>query len=65
VRPRHGGIELFDAAHQFSERVKLFIETPGVQISTCPLVENGFIRVMCSPSYSRRAAQPVSAGQTA
>jgi predicted nucleic acid-binding protein len=47
-------IALFDDAHQFSERANRFIEPRGVQIATCPLVENGVIRVMSSPSYSRR-----------
>lgn len=49
-------IALFDDAHQFSERANTFIETRSVQIATCPLIENGVIRVMSSPSYSRRGA---------
>lgn len=52
-------IALFDDAHQFSERANTFIETRGVQIATCPLVENGVIRVMSSPSYSRRGILPM------
>ena len=52
-------IALFDDAHQFSERANSFIETRGVQIATCPLVENGVIRVMSSPSYSRRGTLPM------
>ena len=47
-------VALFDDAHQFSARANAFIETPGVQIATCPLVENGVIRVMSLPSYGRR-----------
>ena len=47
-------IALFDDAHQFSVRANLFIAMKSVQIATCPLVENGVIRVMSSPHYSRR-----------
>ncbi len=47
-------IALFDDAHQFSERANHFIAQSGVKIATCPLVENGVIRVMGSPHYSRR-----------
>ena len=47
-------IALFDDAHQFSDRANHFIARKGVQIATCPLVENGVIRVLSSPHYSRR-----------
>ena len=47
-------IALFDDAHQFSERANAFIAAPGAEIATCPLVENGVIRVMGLPSYGRR-----------
>jgi hypothetical protein len=46
-------------AHQSSERANRFIETRGVQIATCPLVESGIIRTMSSPSYSRRGVPPL------
>ena len=52
-------IALFDDAHQFSDRANLFIAKNGVQIATCPLVENGVIRVMISPHYSRRGAPAI------
>ena len=52
-------IALFDDAHQFSEQANRFIEAPDVQIATCPLVENGVVRVMSLPSYSRRGAPPM------
>ena len=47
-------VALFDDAHQFSVRANAFIDTPGVQIATCPLVENGVIRVLSLPSYGRK-----------
>ena len=49
-------IALFDDAHQFSDRANHFIAKSGVQIATCPLVENGVIRVLSSPHYSRRGS---------
>jgi predicted nucleic acid-binding protein len=49
-------IALFDDAHLFSERANAFVETPGIRISTCPLVENAVIRVMNLPSYGRGGA---------
>lgn len=52
-------VALFDDAHQFSDRANAFIETPGLKIATCPLVENGVIRVLGSPSYSRVATLPI------
>ena len=52
-------IALFDDAHQFSDRANLFIAKQGVKIATCPLVENGVIRVMSSPHYSRRGAPTI------
>lgn len=47
-------VALFDDAHQFSARANAFIESPGVQVATCPLTENGVVRVLSLPSYSRR-----------
>ncbi len=52
-------IALFDDAHQFSERANAFIEARGSKIATCPLTENGVIRVMSLPSYGRRGGLPV------
>ena len=49
-------IALFDDAHQFSEPANAFIAKRGVQIASCPLVENGVVRVLSSPHYSRHGA---------
>lgn len=49
-------IALFDDAHVLSGRANDFLETPGLKIATCPLVENGVIRVMNLPGYGRRGA---------
>jgi len=53
-------IALFDDAHQFSERANAFISKRGVQIATCPLVENGVVRVLSSPHYSRRGTLAIA-----
>ena len=47
-------IALFDDAHQFSERANAFIAKRGVLVATCTSVENGVVRVLSSPHYSRR-----------
>ena len=49
-------VALFDDAHLFSDRANAFIEQPRVKIATCPMVENGVIRVLNLPSYGRRGA---------
>ena len=53
-------VALFDDAHLFSQRANAFINGPNVQIATCPLVENGVVRVMNLPSYGRRGAVGLS-----
>ncbi len=47
-------VALFDDSHQFSRRANAFIETPGNTIASCPIVENGVIRIMSLPSYGKR-----------
>lgn len=54
-------VALFDDAHLFSAQANAFIETPGVKIATCPLVENGVIRVLNLPGYGRRGAVGLAA----
>ena len=52
-------VALFDDAHQFSARANAFIEARGTKIATCPLVENGVIRVLSLPSYGRGGGLPI------
>ena len=54
-------VALFDDAHVASARANALIETPGIKIATCPLVENGVIRVLNLPSYGRRGALGIMA----
>jgi predicted nucleic acid-binding protein len=49
-------VALLDDAHVASPQANALIETPGIAIATCPLVENGVIRVLNLPSYGRRGA---------
>ena len=49
-------VALFDDAHVASPRANEFVDSPGTRIATCPLVENGVIRVLNLPSYGRRGA---------
>ena len=46
-------IALLDDAHVFSERANAWLRAEDAAIATCPIVENGVIRIMCSPAYSR------------
>jgi len=52
-------IALLDDAHQFSDLANAFIETPGQRIATCPIVENGVMRIMSMPSYGRGGGLPI------
>lgn len=38
-------VALFDDAHLFSEQANALIETRGIRIATCPLIENAVVRV--------------------
>ena len=49
-------VALLDDSHLFSAQANAFIATPGLKIATCPLIENGVIRVMNLPSYGQRGA---------
>ncbi len=46
-------VALLDEAHVFHAQALAFIERRRVQIATCPLVENGVVRVLNLPGYSR------------
>ena len=50
---------LFDDAYLHSERANAFIATPRLKIATCPLIENGVIRVMNLPGYGHQQVTDV------
>ena len=45
-------VALLDEAHVHHAVALTFFQRPSLQIATCPLVENGVIRVLNLPSYS-------------
>jgi uncharacterized protein len=49
-------VAMLDEAHVFHSAVIAFIEQPNRQIATCPLVENGILRILNLPSYGKYGA---------
>ncbi len=47
-------VALFDDAHVHNPQALTLIARPAVQIASCPLIENGVLRVMNLPGYSGR-----------
>ncbi|MDR2155355.1 MAG: PIN domain-containing protein [Burkholderiaceae bacterium] len=45
-------IALLDDAHVFSRRANEWLDAVPRRIATCPIVENGVIRIMSAPVYS-------------
>jgi toxin-antitoxin system PIN domain toxin len=45
-------IALLDDAHVFSRRANQWLKAAPRRIATCPIVENGVVRIMSSPAYS-------------
>ena len=46
-------VALLDEAHVFHAQALAFVERRRLQVATCPLVENGVVRVLNLPGYSR------------
>jgi toxin-antitoxin system PIN domain toxin len=46
-------VALLDEAHVFHATAVAFFERKNLKIATCPLVENGVIRVLNLPAYSK------------
>lgn len=49
-------VALFDDAHVHNALALAFMQRPKLKIATCPIVENGVIRVLNMPSYSKFGA---------
>jgi uncharacterized protein len=47
-------VALFDDAHTHSVEANALIERPRTKIASCPLVENGVVRVLNLPGYGNR-----------
>jgi uncharacterized protein len=56
-------IALLDDAHLFAERANAWLDAEPRRIATCPIVENGVVRIMSAPAYS--ATHRVTPGQVA
>jgi toxin-antitoxin system PIN domain toxin len=56
-------IALLDDAHVFSRRANDWLDAEPRQIATCPIVENGVVRILSAPGYS--ATHRASPGQVA
>lgn len=51
-----------DPAHEHHERARIWLDArQGVQIVTCPLTENGFVRIYGHPSYPGGPGSPALA----
>jgi toxin-antitoxin system PIN domain toxin len=56
-------IALLDDAHVFSRRANEWLDAAPRAIATCPIVENGVVRIMSAPAYS--ATHRATPGQVA
>lgn len=45
-------IALLDDAHVFAQRAYEWLDAAPRRIATCPIVENGVVRIMSAPAYS-------------
>ncbi len=45
-------IALLDDAHVFSRRANAWLDAEPRRIATCPIVENGAVRILSAPAYS-------------
>jgi toxin-antitoxin system PIN domain toxin len=56
-------IALLDDAHVFSRRANAWLEAEPRRVATCPIVENGAVRILSAPAYS--ATHRATPGQVA
>jgi len=57
-------VALLDEAHVFSAKVYEWLDAQVRKVATCPLVENGVVRVMSAPAYTAtHASTPVQVTQ--
>lgn len=45
-------VALLDEAHVHNRKAVALMKRPGLRIATCPLIENGVLRVLNLPGYS-------------
>lgn len=56
-------VALLDDAHVFSRRANEWLDAEPRRIATCPIVENGVVRILSAPAYS--ATHRATPGQVA
>lgn len=44
-------LALFDERHQHNQSAIALLAKPGIKIATCPIIENGVLRILSMPSY--------------
>jgi uncharacterized protein len=54
-------VALLDEAHVHHAQALVFIERRKLQIATCPLIENGVVRVLNLPGYSQHGPAGIEA----
>lgn len=52
-------IALLDSAHAFAARANAWFERERPAVATCPLIENGVVRIMASAGYSAKAKHSI------
>jgi len=57
-------LALLDDAHVFAPRVNQWFEGERPSVASCPITENGVVRILTTPGYSReRKVLPASVAQ--
>ncbi len=54
-------IALLDPNHTFAERANAWFAREQPAFATCPIVDNGVVRILCSPGCSTRMRLPAAA----
>ena len=52
-------IALFDATHTFAARANTWFASEQPAFATCPIIENGVVRIMSGTGYSPLVRQPI------
>lgn len=53
-----------DIRHKFHKQAKAWTQsTPHLSLATCPITENGFLRIYGHPNYPAGPGSPAAAGQ--
>lgn len=53
-------ISLLDPDHGFADRANAWFARERPAVATCPIVENGVVRILSSPGYSPKLRRPIA-----